>query len=132
MSFSSHWNVSWFEQVEGEVENAAFKAARDLGRSPLKPEQLQVVCTVLPECDVFAVLHTCFGKSLCFANLPLAYDYLYPSSEPSTDMIGTAVRFVVVAREDESTFYVLIMLLRMQAYTSSLAPTQLAPWLRNL
>ena len=70
----SHWNVSLCEEVEEEVENAVFKVAWDLGYSTLKPEQLQVVCTVFRGCDVFAVLPTGFGKSLCFAYLLLVLE----------------------------------------------------------
>ena len=65
-----------FEELEGEVERAAFKAERDLVYSTLKPEQLQVVCTVLRGRDVFAVLPTGFEKSVCFACQPLAKDHL--------------------------------------------------------
>ena len=45
----------------------ASKASQDLGYAALKPEQLQVVYIVLDGHDVFAVLPTAFGKSLCFA-----------------------------------------------------------------
>ena len=46
-------------------------AAKELGYHDLKPEQLAVVETVMKGYDVFAVLPTGHGKSLCFAYLPL-------------------------------------------------------------
>ena len=41
-----------------------------LGYANVKDEQLQVVENVISGKDVFAVLPTGFGKSLCFALLP--------------------------------------------------------------
>ncbi len=68
---------------ESQVSIAATKAAQHLGYEYLKAEQLQVVTGVVRGRDVFAVLPTGFGKSLCFAVLPGTYDQLYPSSKPS-------------------------------------------------
>ena len=53
-----------------EIERAATKACR-LGYERLKEEQLRVVSNVIRQKDVFAVLPTGYGKSLCFACLPL-------------------------------------------------------------
>ena len=54
-----------------EIERAAIKACRRLGYERLKEEQLRVVSNVIRQKDVFAVLPTGHGKSLCFACLPL-------------------------------------------------------------
>lgn len=57
------------------LERAANSAARKLGYPlGLKKEQLQVVVAFLSGRDVFAVLPTGFGKSLCYACLPLAFE----------------------------------------------------------
>jgi len=45
--------------------------AGDLGYSSLKEEQLKVVTAFLEGRDVFTVLPTGYGKSLCFGCLPL-------------------------------------------------------------
>ncbi len=49
-------------------------ASRELGYSSLKQEQLDITVAFMLGQDVFAVLPTGFGKSLCFAVLPLAMD----------------------------------------------------------
>ncbi len=50
-------------------------ASRELGySSSLKQEQLDITVALMLGQDVFAVLLTGFGKSLCFAVLPLAMD----------------------------------------------------------
>ena len=50
-----------------KIKRAATKACRKLGYDELKEEQLRVVSSVVRQRDVFAVLPTGFGKSLCFA-----------------------------------------------------------------
>ena len=45
-----------------------------LGYSSLKPLQEKVVISILEGSDVFAVLPTGYGKSLCFVCLPWAFD----------------------------------------------------------
>ena len=42
----------------------------------MKEEQLEVVVVFLSGSDVFAVLPTRFGKSLCYACLPFAFELL--------------------------------------------------------
>ena len=58
-----------------QVRDAATVAVRQLG---YEEKQLEVVSGVLNGQDVFAVLPTGFGKSLCFASLPSIYDQLLP------------------------------------------------------
>ena len=45
-----------------------------LGYSSLKAMQERVVVSILEGSDVFAVLATGYGKSLCFVCLPRAFD----------------------------------------------------------
>ena len=59
-----------------KLEEAASSAARRLGYEQLKDEQLKVVVAFLGGNDVFAVLPTGFGKSLCYAVLPYAFEAL--------------------------------------------------------
>ena len=49
-------------------------AAKELGYPVLKPEQLDVLLTFVKGRDVFAILPTGFGKSLCYACLPRTFD----------------------------------------------------------
>ena len=53
---------------------AATEAIQRLGYSILKPEQQRVVSGIVSGRDVFAVLPTSFGKSLCYACLPKVFD----------------------------------------------------------
>ena len=52
------------------------EAARELGYTDLKQEQLRVVEAFVEGRDVFAVLPTGYGKSLCYACLPIVFDKL--------------------------------------------------------
>ena len=58
------------------VWEAARIAARELGYTDLKQEQLRVVEAFVHGHDVFAVLPTGYGKSLCYACLPIVFDQL--------------------------------------------------------
>ena len=78
-----------------DVEIAANKAAQDLGYAALKPKQLEVVSGVLRGEDVFAVLPTGYGKSLCFAVLPSVYDQLYPHGKPSIVLVVTPLKAIM-------------------------------------
>ena len=63
--------------MESRYQEAANKAAVRLGYPlGLKKEQLEVVVKFLSGRDVFAVLPTGFGKSLCYACLPFTFEEL--------------------------------------------------------
>ena len=53
---------------------ATQSVTRLLGYSALKPEQLRVIKSFVFGKDVFAVLPTGFGKSLCYVCLPAILD----------------------------------------------------------
>ena len=55
---------------EGKIRNAGER----LGYAKLKKEQIDVIDSFVKGNDVFAVLPTGFGKSLCFACLPSLFD----------------------------------------------------------
>jgi len=63
-----------FSQVD--IESACQVAATSLGYSALKEHQLRVVASFVRGNDVFGVLPTGYGKSLCYALLPLVFDRL--------------------------------------------------------
>ena len=58
------------------LREAARSAARELGYPDLKPVQLKVIETFVKGCDVFAVLPTGYGKSLCYRCLPIVFEKL--------------------------------------------------------
>ena len=58
------------------VHKAIECAVHQLGYASLKSEQLKVVVGITESCDVFAVLPTKYGKSLCFACLLVVFDQL--------------------------------------------------------
>ena len=64
-------------------ENALAIAAQALGYSTLKDKQIEVVRNFLEGHDVFGVLPTGYGKSICFACLPLIFDHLSGLKESS-------------------------------------------------
>ena len=71
---------------EAIVANAN-KGAQDLEYASLKPEQLQAVAGVLIGRDVFGVLPTGIGKTLCYAVLPSTFDQVYAGSHPSIVLV---------------------------------------------
>ena len=59
-----------------EVRAVAAMAASELGYPQLKPEQADVIEAFVNGRDVFAVLPTGYGKSLCYGCLPVVFDKL--------------------------------------------------------
>ena len=59
------------------LKDAANRDAKLRHARGVKEEQLEVVVAFLSGCDVFSVLRTGFGKSLCYACLPFAFELLH-------------------------------------------------------
>ena len=80
------------------IVDAAATTARTLGYEKMKDHQLQVVTGILKGAghDVFAVLPTGYGKSLCFASLPMLFDQVLPLKEPSIVIVIEKLRFTYV------------------------------------
>ena len=68
-----------------------------LGYTKLKPEQMNVIISFLSDRDVFAVLPTGFGKTLCYACLPLVFDKLSRTKEvnPSIVLVLTPLNVII-------------------------------------
>ena len=58
----------------------------------LKEEQMEVVVAFLSGSDVFAILPTGFGKSLCYACLPFAFELLGETEEKPIVVVVTRAR----------------------------------------
>ncbi|XP_065892414.1 uncharacterized protein [Dysidea avara] len=68
---------------DGVIKIAVDKAAKHLGYNEVKDLQMKVISEVLSGHDVFAVLPTGYGKSLCYGCLPLAFDEIFKPIKPS-------------------------------------------------
>ena len=88
-----------------EIREAAKSAAKDLGYPDLKPEQLDVVETFVKGRDVFAVLPTDFGKSLCFACLPIVFDKLLGSVGEERSIVVVVTPLTAIMKDQVSVFY---------------------------
>ena len=64
-----------------EIRKIVTEAGKELGYPIMKPEQLEVVEPLLKGRDVFAILPTGFGKSLCYACLPGVFGKVYATSK---------------------------------------------------
>ena len=62
--------------MEYELKSVVSAAVRSLGYDVVKPEQEQALLAFLRGHDVFVSLPTGYGKSLCYAALPAAFDSL--------------------------------------------------------
>ena len=69
--------------------NVINKSVLRLGYDKLKREQENVVTAFVSGRDVFSILPTGFGKTLCYACLPLIFDDLRPVSSPSIILVLT-------------------------------------------
>ena len=56
------------------IEEAIVTVGRELGYIRMKKEQIEVLQSIVEGRDVFGVLPTGFGMSLCYASLPGAFD----------------------------------------------------------
>ena len=72
------------QSMDQRVLYTATEAIQHLGYSTMKPEQLQVVSDIVSVRDVFAVLPTGFGKSLCYTCPPAVFGLVLPVEGTST------------------------------------------------
>ena len=69
------------------MERAMELACQRLGYTKLKDEQLRTVRDVLSGLDTFVSLPTGYGKSLCYAILPWAFDELRNTEKASIVLV---------------------------------------------
>ncbi len=82
------------------MSSASF-VAKQLGYDKLKDLQVEVILSFLTGKDVFAILPTGYGKSLCFAILPLLLDHLFNFPLPSIVIVVTPL---IAIMEDQVRF----------------------------
>ena len=85
-----------------EVREAARSAAKELGYPSLKPEQLEVVEIFVKGRDVFAVLPTGYGKSLCFGCLPIVFDKLPGRGGEDSSIIVVVTPLTAITKDQVS------------------------------
>lgn len=81
------------------VREAAVAASRTMGYEGMRSEQLQIVESFVTGHDVLGVLPTGYGKSLCYACLPLVFDRLL--KKPSGFSIALVVSPLVALMKDQ-------------------------------
>ena len=84
---------------DAELQTIASDAVRALGYDALKPKQEMALMSFLRGRDVFVSLPTGYGKSLCYAALPGAFDRLL-GRRPSTSIV-VAVSPLIALMKDQ-------------------------------
>lgn len=80
---------------EERARSVITSCIKKLGYLQLKPEQMKVVMEFVRGRDVFAVLPTGFGKTLCYACLPLVFDELIGRTAPSIILVVTPLNAIM-------------------------------------
>jgi len=73
----------------------------ELGYSSLKTEQTQAILKFLQGKDVFVVLPTGYGKSLCYACLPLVFDRVFGRLSTNERSIAVVISPLIALMEDQ-------------------------------
>ena len=84
-----------------QIAGAANDSVRQLGYKSLKKLQLEVIVGIMTGRDVFAILPTGYGKSLCYGCLPRVYDILCRPILPSIVCVVTPLTAII---EDQVRF----------------------------
>ena len=88
--------------AESAIEVAAIEAAKRLGYDTLKDLQLQAVVGLVSGRDVFGIMPTGYGKSLCYDCLPWTFDRIGDVSEPSIVCVVTPLTAII---EDQVSLF---------------------------
>ena len=83
-----------------DIRDSAALAVSQLGWEKLKELQLKAITAFVAGQDIFAVLPTDYGKSLCYACLPLLFDHHY-QLEDSQRSIVIVVTPLTAVMEDQ-------------------------------
>ena len=91
------------------VREVATVATRAMGYKGMKPEQLKVVKMFVRGNDVFGVLPIGYGKSLCYACLPLLFDNLLSSQTCGFSIVLVVSPLVALRAKRLFTYLCLII-----------------------
>ena len=86
--------------MDDELKEVVSAAVGALGYDCIKPEQEIALLSFLRGHDVFVSLPTGYGKSLCYAALPAAFDRLLKKTSPSTSIV-IAVSPLIALMKDQ-------------------------------
>lgn len=89
------------EQCDPFHVSAAF-SVRQLGYDKLKELQVDVIRPLVAGQDVFGILPTGYGKSLCFACLPLLFDHLYQLQDPHKSIVIVVTPLTAIMEDQVS------------------------------
>lgn len=92
--------------LDGDVVNVITIAIQKLGYSSLKKEQLDVIVGFLNGRDVFAVLPTGFGKTLCYACIPLVFDSIDQACDQRSSSIALVITPLTAIMKDQVRYYI--------------------------
>lgn len=70
-------------------------AAKQLGYDKLKELQMEVIVSFVMGKDVFGILPTGYGKSLCYSSLPILFDHLDQSEDKSIVVVATPLTAIM-------------------------------------
>ena len=82
-----------------DVHKAATSAAKELSYQDLKLDQMKVVEAFVKGRDVFAVLPTGYGKSLCYGCLPMVFDKLLGVPEDHKSIIVVVTQLTEIMKD---------------------------------
>ena len=95
-------HVEMATPMRKSLSDIARSAAATLGYTSLKAEQESAIVSFLAGNDVFVSLPTGYGKSLCYAALPYAFDQL---GETCKSSIVIVVSPLIALMKDQVTGY---------------------------
>ena len=93
-----YWQYSTVKALENY-------AAHYLGYQELKDLQMKVITRFVSGHNVFAILPTGFGKSLCYACLPPLFDHLLQPEELSIVIVVTPLLAIMEDHVSTFSFY---------------------------
>ena len=91
----NEWSTVGTDISNNQVSTKATAAAKELGYDKLKELQLRVVIGFCQGRDLFAVLPTGYGKSLCYGCLPWIYDSIFKTPIVSVVVLVSPLTAVI-------------------------------------
>ena len=100
------------------ILSAASRAARALHYCELREKQAEVLEKFVSGHDVFVVLPTGYGKSLCYACLPGTFDLFFNKTEPSIVMVVSPLVAIMNDQVNLCMIIVQIILSQVKAWSN--------------